>query len=454
MIGLRDLRNKKDTAILTARDVDRIRRRARPIEEDSTTEREKLTRTRNHQKLTDTTRTWKNTINGIRQERLSRLQREKENREMQQQMIDDEERQYQKDQRRALINKAENLKFQEKPEVRAVNSKLLLHEVTKQRQRQMLMRERQLQIQQEKEDEWNRQEKRRLEEAEEREREKERQRREKAKRVAEGFRQQRLEAEERRIQNRIDEIQEEALLAKEAKRLLKEEQRQVQMRKEQAQKLYEESMRQNESLLAWKNQQKMLDELEEEKIRQQKIALDEENDRRRAAERKRRQDEQDQMDRMIQRQCETLAQIKAKQQEFDDRQYELQWKKDQRQVEELKAKEIRMREERRKEYLEATAKLEEKRKRDKLKAIFPLSDAERKAEDELLKLDRERADNLKELANFQMKQAQEKREREEAQREKERLEYQRMIQIEEEKLMEAQEYAKEMLLTSRRRRRA
>lgn len=445
------LRNRKNTTILTAKEMNLIRHRASPIDYEETMERDTKRITR-HENLQNVTSNWKNTINGIRQDRLTRLQKEKDQHEKELQIIDQQEEQRRKKERKDQIARAEDMRFQEKAEVRAVNSKLLLHEVYRQRHKQMLIKERQKRINQEKEEAYAREEKRKFEEAEAHERELARQRREKAKQVAEGFRMQRQEAEDRKRRERKEEIEEEYILARENKRLLAQEQKEIEARKQHAQRLYEESMKQNESLLSFKNQQQKLDELEEEKLRKQKIALDEEMDRRQAEERRKRQEKQDHLDRLIERQCQELAKVKAQQQEFDDKQYELQWEKDKKEVENLKSKQIQFYEERRKDYLDAKARIEERKKRSKIKTTFPLSDAERQAEDELTQLDKKKMDNLKQLAEFQRQQAREKREREEAEREKEKLEYQRQVQLEQEQLIEAQEYAKEMLIKAGRRR--
>ena len=67
-------------------------------------------------------------------------------------------------------------------------------------------------------------------------------------------------------------------------------------------------------------------------------------------------------------------------------------------------------------------------------------------------LELKKQQGLKELAEFQRKQAQEKKEREAAEREREKLEYNQAMQDEDAATAEAQEYAREMLISIRQQR--
>ena len=253
--------------------------------------------------------------------------------------------------------------------------------------------------------------------------------------------------------NELMETQEEEhMLQKEAKRLLDEEIMNTIKRKEMLRKQNEENRRNNEALEGIKLKLKEIEEIEDRRLLQQKIWLDEEMDRRQEAERKRRADRQAAQDRLIETQARNLAEIKAKQQQFDDSQYELQYAKDKKQIEELYAKQKRLAEERRQEYLETMAKIEAKKNRKKEKIQFPPDEDAMRLEEQRNQLDAQRMNARKELAIFQQKQAEEKRERDNSEREREKLEYNRMLQLQDEQAREAQDYAREMLLLTRKNR--
>ena len=89
----------------------------------------------------------------------------------------------------------------------------------------------------------------------------------------------------------------------------------------------------------------------------------------------------------------------------------------------------------------------------KIKQEFPPDESTLQAEEKTWKLEIQKLNGLKDLAEFQRQQAAEKREREQAEKEREKLEYKKMLQDEEIKAQEAQEYAREMLLQARLKRR-
>ena len=318
----------------------------------------------------------------------------------------------------------------------------------------MLMNERKKQIEQEREVAWVAHERARSKAEEEKERRIPEERRLKAIEVANGFKKQKLEAEELKMQRRVEEAEEEQLLAEEAKRLLIAEAEQERRRKEIELKNLKEAKECNATLIQWKSKMKELEQRENEKIQQQKQELDDAREQREAAEKKRRADKQAYQDTIIAAQQKLLAEIKAKQQQFDDTQYKLQYEKDKKAIEELRAKEERAREERRRDYFEAQAKLEAKRQQQKERAVFPPDEATKREAEEQWQREVQRRQGLKELADFQREQAREKKEREVAERERQKLEFRRQIELDQERLDEAKEYAREMLITVRRQRSA
>ena len=314
MMKIRTLHNQKNVTVLSASDLARIRRHARPQEIDHSIEDEKTRSIATHEKTLAVTETWGNSIVNQRKARINRLQQEKEEHEEELRKIDEQERQIQKSQRREKLLQSAEMAFQEKPEIRAVNSQLLLHEVTKQRQRQIILKERQKEMERQKEDQYYQEQLRQWQEYDEKEKEAARLKREKAMQFAEGFKQQRLEDEERRMEERTKEVEEEAILQNEAKRLLAEETMQTIKRRELQRKQNEENRRNNESLSSYKARARELEKLEDERIKQLQIKVEDEQLEREAAEKKRRQDRQAHLDRLIEIQAKNLEEIKAKQQ--------------------------------------------------------------------------------------------------------------------------------------------
>ena len=452
--NLRAIHNQKDTAVLDASQFARIRKHSKPKDKDREAE---LIRTRAieaHKHTLEVTSTWKNSIANQRKARIERLEKLAEEREEERRRLDQQEKEIRSQKKKEQLQRAEMIRFQEKPEIRAVNSQLKTIETNKIRRRQMLMKERKKQIEQEREDAWVEQERARIKAEEEKERKLQEERRLKAIEVANGFKQQKLEAEERKMQLRQEEVEEEQLLAEEAKRLLIAEAEQERKRKELELKNLKEAKECNATLIQWRAKMKELEKAENEKIQRQKEELDEARERREAAEKQRRAEKQAYQDTIIQAQQKLLAEIKAKQQQFDDTQYELQYQKDVKAIEELRAKEERAREERRRDYMEAQAKVEAKRNQRKERAAFPPDEATQKEAEAQWEREVQRRQGLKELAEFQKEQAREKKEREMAERERQKLEFRRQIELDQEKLAEAQEYAREMLITVRRQRSA
>jgi hypothetical protein len=447
---LSSLHNQRNTAVLSSLEFSRIHRNANPPEVDNTLEMDRMRHSLTHEKTLAVVSTWGNSVINERQARITRLERESQERERAAQERDEEERQFQKSKRKECLRQAEIKAFQEKPEIRAVHSQLLLHEVARERQRQILLKERYNRINSEKDDEWAAEEKRRLQELADKDREIARQRRLKAIEVAELFRQQRLEAEDRRMELQGQEIEEEQLLTQEATRLLNAETMQKIKQREIELRNVREAKEANSQLIAWKARDREIARVEGEKIEADKLRRDEEFEAREEADKRRKALRQADINRLIEKQQQTLTELKSQQQVFDDRQYELQYDKDKRAIDEMKEKNDRMQQERRADYLEAKVKLEGKgKKRPGSKSVFPPDERQQKDEDEATQRELQRAQALKDLGDFQRKQMAEKRERELAEKESRRLEYQHQIDLENQRTVEAQEYARDMLVQAK-----
>jgi hypothetical protein len=453
-MDVRTLHNKKDTSILTKPEFERIRGASRPPEIDNSVELERSRNAAAHEKTLAMVDNWANSIANERKARISRLALEAEEREKEHQRLDSMEHQYQKDKRKAQLRRAEKLAFEEKPEIRAVHAQLLLHEVSRERQRQLLLKERKDRIAQQKEDAYAASEKRKFEEAEQRERDLAQKRREKAILVAQEMRQQRLDAEQEKLRIRGEDVEEETLLAQEAKRLLEAEQQENLRKREVARQNVREAKAANSELIQWKENQKILDAEEVRRIEADKLKRDEGFEARAEAERKRRALRQADIDKMITRQQETLLAIKSQKDNFDDRQYDLQFAKDEKKVHQLQEERERMAAERHADFLEAQEKAEWKRRRKAEATIgtFPPDEIVQREEDAITQREAARAHANSELANFQRKQAREKSERDASDKERRQLEFNRQYDLDTEKLIEAQDYAREMLMQARARR--
>jgi hypothetical protein len=285
--------------------------------------------------------------------------------------------------------------FAQRPEIRAVHSQLLLHEVQRERARQALVRERREGLERDAEDAAAA-------------------RRARAREVAGATQAQ-----------RPDEREDEALLAKSAQRLLHEE------------ALARLRMHEEAGELA---------RLEDERIARDRVALDAEQEAR--ADASRRAERQAVLDGMTARQQEALARVSAQRAAFDDRQGELQFRKERAAVEALREKERTLRDERHREFLESRALLEARRAA-RGAAPFPLGGAALADEEAVAAREAERARELRDIADFQRRQAQEKREREAAEKEREKLEYRRSMDVDAQRTAQAQEYARDMLLQAR-----
>ena len=167
---MRALQNQKDTAVLDASQFARIRKHSKPKGVDREAE---LIRTRNieaHKHTLEVTSRWQNSIANQRKARIERMAKIAEEREEERRRLDEEEKEIRRQEKKEKLQRAEMIAFQEKPEIRAVNSQLKMIETNKVRRRQMLMNERKKQIEQEREDAWVAQERARIKAEEEKER--------------------------------------------------------------------------------------------------------------------------------------------------------------------------------------------------------------------------------------------------------------------------------------------
>jgi hypothetical protein len=189
-----------------------------------------------------------------------------------------------------------------------------------------------------------------------------------------------------------------------------------------------------------------LNSIEESKrMRLQEQIIDEEEERK-AADLKRKNDRLKRTQHLIDVETKRQMETKRTQEDFLDRQVERQTQKESQRVMEMAARKTKLREERTKEgkeaaALRATIKKEKIEKRKNKR--FPL-DEDSEAE-ELGRRDLARQRSRREVQEFQQGQAQEKKERKVADRERERLEEQQFFADDRAFLSRAQQYASDML---------
>ena len=454
MLHLNQIHNQKNTVVLSAAEVARIKRRANPFPEDEPIDEARQKQLANHEKTMSLTKGWSNSIANERQARITRLQKEAEKKEQELQEMDRREKQIQKENKQKILAEAQKKAFLEKPEIRSVHAQLLLHEVVKERQRQVIIKERRKELEQQREEAILAEERRILEEEERKEQEAAQKRREANRKAAESFKEQAAMTRARKQREKEEEAEDEAMLAQEAKRLLDEEQLAKIKRMNAERANAAEVKRRNEEMEKIKARQRQLEKIEEQRLLELQIKTMDEQDARQEIDRKRRQERQAAVDSLIERQAQNLAKINAQKQEFEDKMSDLQFEKERKHMMELQEKTERLARERRQDYLDAQKKLEAKRALQKnRRANFPVDSETEKAANAGWELELRKQENLREIAEFQRRQAEEKREREAAEKERARLEYVKEIEDEEARTAEAQEYAREMLLQIRQKRR-
>ena len=441
-MNLQQIQNQRNTAVLSSSEIARIRRSAALQQQDTGIDETTKRVQAQHDKALQMTSTWANSIVNARQARLNRLKEESMQREEELKQIDAQEKALAKEKRKQKLAEAEKIRFSQKPEIRAVHAQLLLHEVQKERERQIFIKQVRKEMQQEMEDLENEAVRSSLAAAEKKEQDLALERRKRNIEAAEELKKQVEEVRQRKLREKREENEDEKYLNNEARRLLDTEQLEHLKHQEAERRHHQEVLDANADLARFKARQKQLDKLEDERIAQQKILQDEELDRRAAETAKRRAERQAVQDKLIELQAQHLAAIKAQQKEFEDTMVEMQFSKERAQIENMRKKQEQLKEERRRDYLEAQAKLEAKRRKTKLKSTFPEKDEQ---EDQFSELEAKRKSALHDLAQFQLQQIKEKKEREATEKERNRLEFLYQQQLEEEKTREAQEYAMQVL---------
>ena len=386
---------------------------------------------------------WNNTVKRNRMERQTRLQREKEAEEQRKLAIDEEEKKLEKLKRQAALAEARKKSFAQRPEVRAVNAQLLLHEVQLERQAQETFLEQRKIVEMRRQIEEDEAAAERYRQMVEKENQIKKERRQKAIEVAEGFRQQRELKQKRIQQEKQEQLEDDLFLRQEYIKQEQQEKEIARQKKLAARQMMEQSMRENKEMEFFKKRKAEIEKAEDKKILDMAIKQMDEEDRRAQEDAKRKKEKLLARQALIDAEAARQAANKKVEEDFLEKQLEDQYKKEMAHIAEMTAKRDKLVAERRRDMQEAM-RLQSINGRKKKKVYFP-DDSNEEAEQESFNRVLQKLQNQKDIAEYQKKQAQEKRDREAAEKERERLEYQAECDKEQEDLYIAQEYARKLL---------
>lgn len=253
-----------------------------------------------------------------------------------------------------------------------------------------------------------------------------------------------------KLEKREKEMNDEQILADETRRM-----GELESQKELARKLWErenaESLkRENYKLQDLRENQKEFEEKEELRLREEKVQVFEEQERRVLAQKEKQAYRQITIDKVIQQRAKELTEIQKEKERFDSTQDGIQFEKERAAIAKEKERQERVAAERRRDYLDSL-------KHTELKRATKLQTREPKLSfpdegDELGDLYKKRKQNILDISAYQRRQAAEKREREAKDKERNKLEFLRSVELEDANYEEAQEYAKEMLTITRKKR--
>jgi hypothetical protein len=424
-----------------------VKRRSKPPKPDSEAIAEQERRRETHTRLTTITSTWPNTIARNRRERQTRLQREAEAEEERRRQIDIEEKKVQKLHRQAKLAEAATTGFLQRPEVRAVNAQLLLHEVQLERDEQLLAKEQKRIAAQRRQIEFDEEYRTQYEGMVEHEMAALREQEARALAVAEDLKRQKLEKEQQTQLQAEERHEEERILLEHFAWEVEQDRIRQDETKRRARQFQNEVTARNAQMLLYRESLVDLEDIEERRIREERERVMDEEDERRAEEARRKEERVAAQQRLIDAEAQRQLETKREQQDFLQKQLDEQHEKEQREIEEILQRRRRLAEERRSDFLESRVLVDTRRKtkkqREAERSEFPLPPAPEDAEMERRGVARQRA--ARDTQGFQRQQMQEKKEREAAEKERERLEWNHKFQQDEAFLQRAQQYACDVL---------
>jgi hypothetical protein len=438
----------RDYSVLSPRQYRIVKNRSKPPKPDLEAIAEQERRKETHSRLTTLTSAWQNTIARNRLERQTRLQREVEAEEDRRRALDAEEAKVQKLKRQAKLAEAASLSFAQRPEVRAVNSQLLLHEVQLERDEQILAKERKRLAQQRGDIEFDEEHKRRYEGMLGNEMRLLNAKRARDLECAEQQRRQRQQKADEKAQDLATKRQDEVILAEHFAWELEQERMAQREARRRAKRFQAEVAARNAEMVRYRETLGELADEEDRRLAKEREQVMDEEDARRAAEAKRKQDRLDERQRLIDIEARRQMETKKTHEDFLDKQLAQQHEKERREVGALVADRRRLADERRAEFLQSRelmdAKKKTKTRRQFERSPFPIA-APTPEEQEMERRLQERVKAAKDTQEFQRQQAKEKKEREDAERERDRVEFNYRIEQDRAFLRRAQQYATDLL---------
>ena len=436
----------RDYSILSPQQLRLVTRRAQPPSNENPLQAEFEKSQSKHFKTQALVSGWKNTLKSQRMERQTRLQKEKEAEEQRKLAIDEEEKKVQKLKKQAALAEARKKSFAQRPEVRAVNAQLLLHEVQLERQAQETFKEQRKIVEMQRQIMEDEQAAERYRQMVEKEEKIKKERRQRAIEVAEGFRRQR-ELKQQRIQQEKEEQYEDDLFLRQEYIKQEEKDKEIARQKKLAlRQQYEQSMRENKEMEFFKKRKREIEKAEDKKILDLAIQQMDEEDRRAEEEARKKREKLNARQALIDAEAARQAATKKVEEDFLEKQLAEQYQKEQAHIAEMTAKRDKLVQERRRDMQEAMRLQSIKQTQKKKKAYFPDESGEAAAQESFNRV-LQKLQNQKDIAAYQRQQAQEKRDREAAEKERERLEYQAECDKEQEDILIAQEYARKLLAT-------
>jgi hypothetical protein len=265
--------------------------------------------------------------------------------------------------------------------------------------------------------------------------------------VAEDIKRQKLEKEQQRQAQADERREEERILSDHFAWEIEQERVAQNEARRRARKFQAEVTARNAELLRYRESLAELEDIEERRVREERERVMDEEDERRAAEIRRKEERVAARQKLIDTETRRQLETRREQQDFLDKQLDEQHEKEQREIDEILEKRRQLAEERRRDFLESRAlvdtKNKTKKRREAERCQYPLQPAPEDAEIEKRAVARQRAN--KDTQEFQRQQTQEKKEREAAERERERLEWNHKFEQDEAFLRRAQEYACDVL---------
>lgn len=435
---------QRDCSYLTPPTYDKILKRSRPPQRDTSFDDEMFALKTRHDNTVTETANWPNTIVRNRIEKQTRLQKEKEEEELEKLKIDEDEKNIRKAQRKEALEIAEQKRLAQQPEIRSVNSQLMLQEVQRERMKQQRFTEARNINEMKRQIVDDATIKREYLEECERENQKQREIKQKARDTAEGFKAQKIAAEERKLKKIDAEVADDRVFLEQTLLQVEEDKKQAIAKKQRDFLFAKQVQLENIEIAKAKDRLSEIDIVEDKRIQEIQLRAQEDQIHRREIANKKKEDLFASRDGLYEAARTRQASLRSVQDEFYDKQVEEHEAREAAKIQAETDKKRRIAEERRQDFLNSQKITKEKDPSVKIKVPFNLG------EDDVNEVARQqrlesRLQNIKDLAQFQLQQAKEKREREDAEKERVKLEFQRDVELDQRKIEEAQNYAREKL---------